>query len=879
MDLISCHENADFDCLGSMVGARLLYPHAVMVFPAGQERGVREFFRKGGGQDLRFHRLKDLNLDEISRVILVDVRQSSRIGALAELIARPGVSLHLYDHHPSDLADLKGHQEIVACVGSTVTVVTQELKTRQIAPNASEATVMMLGLYEDTGSLLFSSTTEADYEAAAYLLSCGADLNQVADYLTQELSPQQVALLHELIENHRILDVGGVGVAIAHATIDHFVGDLASLVHKLKDIENLNALLVAVCMEERIFMVGRSRVPEVHVGHILEEFGGGGHAFAASATVRDITLVQVLERIPALLQKHVKPRWLARDLMSRSVRSLAPQTPLQDLRSFLTRYNINAAPVLDGKVLVGLISRQGAERALHHGLGQEPLSTYMVRDFVTVTPETPVEELQELTRQFNQRLLPVIEAGDLVGVVTRTDLLRYLLSSAKTGHWNGVPPSFGLGPFGAQRKNVGALLREQLPPWLLLLLEEIGTIGDDMGLQLYAVGGFVRDLLLHKKNLDVDIVVEGDGIAFAHEYARRRGCRVRYHRKFGTAVLIHEDGFKVDVVSARMEYYLAPGALPTVESAPIKLDLYRRDFSINTLAIALNGEHCGELIDFFNGQRDLKDRAIRILHNLSFVEDPTRMFRAVRFEKRLAFKVGRHSEQLMHSAVRMGVLDRIAGARVFNELGHIFCESSPYASMLRLEEFGLLRAVHPSLLLSEVTASLFQRAHKTMNWFELLYSGERFRASNILFLCLTWALDQDAMAGACARLDIQGRLRSLMLEDRAVVHLVLRWLEDLEPAGGPGARDLYRRLEHLELDALLYLMARLRSSRLRRLMSNYFVRSRHVRVLLTGEDLKKLNLLPGPLYTEIFERLKDAHLDGVLQSLEDEMEFVRSHYL
>ena len=162
-------------------------------------------------------------------------------------------------------------------------------------------------------------------------------------------------------------------------------------------------------------------------------------------------------------------------------------------------------------------------------------------------------------------------------------------------------------------------------------------MGEELSLPVYAVGGFVRDLLLGIENYDIDVTVEGDGILFAETFAKRFGCRCKTHHKFGTGVLIFPDGLKIDVASTRVEYYESPGALPTVESSTLKADMYRRDFTINTLAIRLNTPEFGVLIDYYGGQRDIQERIIRVLHNLSFVEDPTRVFRAIRFEQRLEF--------------------------------------------------------------------------------------------------------------------------------------------------------------------------------------------------------------------------------------------------
>jgi tRNA nucleotidyltransferase (CCA-adding enzyme) len=219
-----------------------------------------------------------------------------------------------------------------------------------------------------------------------------------------------------------------------------------------------------------------------------------------------------------------------------------------------------------------------------------------------------------------------------------------------------------------------------------------------MGCGAYAVGGFVRDLFLYRADEDLDIVIEGDGIAFAREYGRISGARIHSHEKFGTAVIIYPDGFTIDVASARMEYYKFPAALPVVELSSIKLDLYRRDFTINTLAVQLNPEQFGILIDFFNAQKDIKEKAIRVLHNLSFVEDPTRVFRAIRFEQRFGFAIGRLTAGLIHNAVRMDFFRELSGRRVFNELQLILQEEKPAAAVARLNDFGLLRVVHPGLV-------------------------------------------------------------------------------------------------------------------------------------------------------------------------------------
>jgi tRNA nucleotidyltransferase (CCA-adding enzyme) len=224
-----------------------------------------------------------------------------------------------------------------------------------------------------------------------------------------------------------------------------------------------------------------------------------------------------------------------------------------------------------------------------------------------------------------------------------------------------------------------------------------------LGVSVYAVGGFVRDILLRVENLDVDIVVEGDGIRFAEEFEKKFHCRIRTHKKFGTAIILFPDGLKVDVATARWEVYDSPAALPTVESASIKMDLYRRDFTINTLAIQLNPSAFGEQIDFFGGVKDIKEKVIRVLHNLSFVEDPTRVFRAIRFEQRFGFQIGKHTQHLMKNALKVGFLERLSGGRVFSELILLLQEETPLPALRRMRDFHLFHFLHPTLKFDEQT--------------------------------------------------------------------------------------------------------------------------------------------------------------------------------
>jgi tRNA nucleotidyltransferase (CCA-adding enzyme) len=712
-----------------------------MVFPGGQERILREFFLRSVQYVFGFKRARDIDLDEVTRLILVDVRQASRIGPFGVIAKRAGVDIHIYDHHPAKDHDLTGSLEHVELVGSTVTVFSHLFMEQEVELTSDEATMMMLGLYEDTGSLTFHTTTVKDYQAAAYLLSQGAKLNTVADLIVQEMTPDQVHLLNDLLASKSILNIQGINVAIAHASIDYFVGDIATLAHKLKDMENLDVLFVVVRMESRVFLVARSRLEDVHVGNILNELGGGGHASAASCSVRDLTLLQVLEQLPKLLQQHIKPQWQARHLMSTPVKTVVAEDSVAEAHQLLSRYNINALPVLKNNEVVGIISRQLVDKAVYHGLQEQPVSEILTSDFQQVMPEASIAVLKTLFVESNQRFAPVVEEGRLVGAITRTDLLRHLASSVGTPPRSGETNLVNRGGRSYRAGQIQRLIRNRLPKRIQDQLAQLGQVADEVSLNVFVVGGFVRDLLMNKQNLDIDIVVEGDGVAFAEAFSRQNDCRVRCHHKFGTAVLIFPDGFKIDVASARMEYYLRPGALPDVEHASVKMDLSRRDFTINTLAISLNQESYGSLLDYYGGQRDIDDKVLRVLHNLSFVEDPTRVFRAVRFEQRLGFKIGKQTEHLLISAVRLGLMEKVSGHRLFSELFLILNEPRPLPAVSRLARLDVLRQIHPKLTSKIDYSRSFDEARRTTDWYDLLYTGQPCERWFCYFLVFTAVLD------------------------------------------------------------------------------------------------------------------------------------------
>ncbi len=878
MEVVTTHLNADFDGLASMVAARKLYPDARLVFPAGAQEHVRSFLAV---HDLGITRLKDLDLARVTRLILVDTQEPDRIGSLKALCDTPGVSIHVYDHHldaePGTDAGLSAEVRVIEPVGATTTLFVERLKAADIPVSAFEATVLALGLYEETGSLAFASTTPRDLEAAAQVLRWGADLNLVSDVLRAHLSPEQITLLNDLVRASETYYLEGRKVLLASSGYDRYRGDLAEVVHRLAEMEGLDAVVAAIAMEEKVEIIARSRRPEIDVGALAREFGGGGHAVAASATVKGHTLIEVRERLAALLTERYRPTLLARDVMTTPVKAIQEDASAADAEGQLTRYSVNVLPVLDARDrYLGLITREIIQKALFHKLHKAPVRDLMQTEAYTADPETAFHEIETHMVERNQRFVPILRADRVIGVITRTDLLRTLhddVLMAARARAKGEEPA----PI-SRRRNVRGLLRDRLPGGVVAVLKRAGDLAERLDMSAYVVGGFVRDLLLGRPNLDVDLVIEGDGIAFARALAVGEGDRVKAHERFGTAVVVFADGFKVDIATARTEYYEYPTALPTVERSSIKKDLYRRDFSINALAVKLNSRQFGELIDFYGGQRDINDKTIRVLHSLSFVEDPTRVFRAIRFEHRFGFRLGKETLALIKGAVKMDLFRRLSGHRLLDEVRLLLSEEEPRHAVSRLGELGLLRFIHPALKWSPRLEALLKAVEETLDWYRISSlnwpRGKQEPAVEpwvVYLMAVMDVLPGRAVADTLRRLTVAERHGAQVRHARSSTDRLLRQLHK-RPSLRPS--EVFRLLEGRSVEMLLFLTAKAKTDAVKGQVATYLSAYRHMKPLLTGDDLRDMGLKPGPVFRKMLNRLLDARLNGDVKTDADERALV-----
>lgn len=887
MEIITTHIGADFDSLAAMVAAKRLYPEAELVFPGSQEKSVRDYLAQEFGSLYAFKKAKHLDLSLLKRLIIVDTRQVERLGPLAIHAQDPLVAVHLYDHHPTAPDDLRGEVEDIRPFGSTTTLFVQLFQERGIVPTAEEATLMALGIYEDTGSFLHSSTCPEDLSAAAWLLRQGANLDIVTQFVSRELSAAQISLIGRLREQAHSYVIRGVTVVISTLTEEEYIDDFAVVVQRLMVMENIDVLFALISMGERTYLIARSRIPEINVGTVAREFGGGGHASAASATVRDLTLAEAEERLVGLLHDHIRPKAVAAEMMSAPVITVTPEVSIAQANRLMTRYNVTVLPVVrendsqengpTPRGLLGMISRMVAEKAIFHQLGTLPVADYMTSDIATLPESATLGDVQKLIVENRQRLIPVLRGDDLVGVITRTDLIALLVNDP--GHLSNELLRADERPSVERTRNLGGVMVQVLPRETIVLLREIGEAAAGLGCNAYVAGGFVRDLLLHIKNTDIDIVIEGDGIDFAKHLAEKHRGIVHPHEKFGTATVVFPDQTRIDVATARLEYYDHPAAKPTVELSSIKLDLYRRDFTINAMAIHLNPERFGALVDYFNCQNDLKERRIHVLHNLSFVEDPTRIFRAIRFEGRLDFTITRHTEKLIKNAVQMHLFDHCEEPRFFHELKLILSEDDPLPALKRMAAFKLFPFLwpdlRPNLKIDRRFDHALTQANQAIAWFRLLYLPEPVETWMVYLLAILSRSRTKELISFCHRFDLTPKQRRKLILQKTEVEKIAQTMHQrstLKPS------EIYWLLIDLQPEGWLYLMTIARKRFIQQAVSLFVTQLRKAKPLVSGDELKSLGYIPGPQFRAMLNHLIERQLDGEISTHPQAIAFIRASY-
>ena len=397
-------------------------------------------------------------------------------------------------------------------------------------------------------------------------------------------------------------------------------------------------------------------------------------------------------------------------------------------------------------------------------------------------------------------------------------------------------------------------------------------------MSLYLVGGVVRDLLQKQENWDLDLTVEGNGIAFAQLVAERYGAGLEVFERFATARLVFQDGLKMDIATARRESYAQPAVLPTVQPASIEEDLSRRDFTINAIAVQLDPPQFGRVLDPYGGQRDLRARMIRVLHAGSFQDDPTRILRAIRFEQRFGFRLERTTVRLLAQAASTNLIQQLSGPRLQNEILLLFAEHDPVRAIERLWQLKLLRFLHHRLCYTTNVKQVVTAVPKALAWWARRFPDSVIHRPIVYLMALSSESSAGVVAAMIRRLALsREQAKHMSAGGRRVDHALKR----LTDKGTVRPSQVYRLLADFSDEGRVLLLAKqlgaqhgVRLNLLKRNLVTY-VKNKAVKTALTGRDLQTMGLQPGPQYKTILGQLLDARIDGMCTTEADERAFVQ----
>lgn len=859
MQVICSHENLDFDGLAAMIGAQKLYPQAKIVLPNKLSQPVKEYLAlyKDTFELYRFSSLDD-QIDRITTVILVDINQLHRV-EFARRCVQNGADLIIFDHHPYKEHRAQPVQGRIEPVGATSTLIVEELQQQGINLSPIEATILALGIYQDTGSLRFSDTTDRDAKAVGYLLNAGAKLSIVNTFLDRPLNQEQQQLYNVLMAHSEEQWINGTHILISSAQTEKYVGGIALIASKLGELFGAETVIVAVGHPKQVDLVARSRVDWVRIDQLMEQFGGGGHTKAGAAKVKGSGLTEVLAKLKELLPSHITAPLTAKDLMSSPVKSLDPNQTIQEAARIMLRYGHSGMPVVEQGKLVGVISRRDVDKAVHHNLGHAPIKAYMSRNVKTVTATAPITLIEEIMINYDIGRLPVCENGTLIGIVTRSDLLKALhgeyQNKFNTNFRASCPTT------GADFKQ---LIERRFSPEIVQFFKRAGELGKQLGLPTFLVGGTVRDLIMNYPNEDIDIVVVGNALKLAEQLAMEFNAKIRTHEAFQTATLQVPWGCRFDFASARTEFYAYPASLPTVEYASLKEDLYRRDFTVNAMAISLSPDTFGELVDYFCGYSDTMDGYIRVLHNLSFVEDPTRILRALRFKTKFNWTIEEETYNFILRAIKEQRIAEVSLSRLWNELKIILAEEEPIPILKNLAHLEVEKQIFPGIHWDDHVFRALELAQELIAGLPPSIQVVPWR---IYFAILLSPYDTAQIQETLESIDINRK-------DRQVIGDVFKLRNCLSNncfTTNDAHSHIHLVCRRKDNDAVLALSALTDSEEARKNLYSYLLNRAEIKPGLTGDDLIKLGIKPGPRIGQILQQLELARLTGQVNNESEEL--------
>lgn len=853
MKIITTHVDPDFDAFASAVAAQRLYPdHKIVI--EGKLSATLDKYLKGRKIFYPYYSFDELKITKVTSMVVVDTVDPRQLGRFRKFVRSVGRVVYI-DHHVPVVEEKENVSYMWEECGACITFLVRLLQKGKVKLLPGDASLFATALYRETDRFMNGNTGSEDLSAAAWLLSSGASLREISTHSGQLMDKEQIELSSKFIESLEIINTNGISIAVAEEHSENFPVGFRLIVEGLWNFLSQDNLFVLLYVGNRTYFFGRSRYGEVNFNDLLK---GESKSFSSFNYIEDTVPENTKERLIASIKENIVESARAGDIMSSPVRTVLSEMSLSDVMKIMEHTGHSGLPVIDGNKLVGIVTKKDVETAIKHGFNKKPVKNIMSKNLITSRISDSIDELKRKMVGNDIGRILILDHGILQGIVTRTDVMRspYELSrkDKHTDKYNQIE---------LIKADVTKLMHERIDNKILTILRFIGAVGSETGMPVYIVGGFVRDLFMNKRNFDIDIVVEGNASIFARSFARYFGARVVDHKEFLTSSVYMRDDMKIDIATARTEYYDVPGALPNVEMSNIKKDLYRRDFSINAMAIKLNQEEFGTLIDFFGCRKDIVNERIRVLHNLSFIEDSTRILRAIRFEQRFNFRIEEHTLDLLKQSTREGYIEKITGGRIREELIKFFKEPLPLKGLERMSDLGVLEHIFgPEVLDKSIRNAVSNFSNRFKEKESLGYGYDRL---HIVAMILLRRADRPSLSAFINRYGFSKKFADNIVEAREVLKSFLETK--------PGKfSEFYRLLGKPKMQIYLFVDAFLEDEA-SSLLLQYMNMLENLKLKINGRFLiERYNLRSGPIVKRLLDEIICARLDGL--RTQNELSFI-----
>ncbi len=801
---------------------------------------------------------------DIEQVHLVGVTQGRHIPDLLPLLGGVAGEIVTYGHEEPRLPAPSRHVHPRSF--SLTAHFAAELARRKVSLSREDALLLAAAVWERTGGGLVSRTTDLDWQAMDWLFRRPLSLLKIGNLVRPGWREGQRGLLNDLLRHMEDLEIRDWPMTLALVRSSGHVQEVDPIMDALWSSIEPPVLVAGICDSGRTRVWARSQSG-------LAELKKSFRAWSPVEKGRWLTFrlpegdpERVKERILFALEREYKPEPTAAEIMTSSPRCVDWNTPIAEANDMMLTFNIMGMPVLREGTFAGMISRRDVDRAIQMDLWDSPIGPHISAQVPGISPDTPLRVVQRLMVEYNQTRLAVVAEGLVVGLITSRELLRgrpdpvplprRFLPLVRTGE---VPTP----------EQMETLLKRVFSIALVLHLRRIGEHAQERKQKVFLVGGCVRDLLLERQNLDMDVVVVGNAVEFARSLQEKFGGELVHFAQFHTARWVVE-GLKIDFSSARIEHYAEVAALPKVELAGLTNDLYRRDFTMNALAIDLLPDRFLQVQDFFGGYRDLKARCIRILHQFSFMEDPTRLYRAIRFASRFSFELSEETRRAFDLAIERGVVSRLSYKRLGAEITRCFQEEKAYRALEMLFETGLLKFLHRDLSRASLLPTRFRLIPGIVRRFQVL--GEKIDIEAVFWAGLLSPLSAEQAEELLLSMGQPGERREAAVAALRGWRTVPAQLARLAPHDDVGLYDV---LMPYPLTSLVALTAFTLDKHAVRRVFEFLGRLRPIRPAISGKDLIAAGFPRGPLMGRVLRGVLRARIAGGIQTAAEQLAYAR----